>query len=188
MRRIVVERRNAVSSDEIRSKSKRIMDRLTAIDDFVLAKKIHSYASTKAGEFDTRSLIDYSSNNGKTVVIPKLNKQSKTFQHAVFAGWEGMTKNQEGYFEPSVGFDDDLSDVDLLIVPAMAVSVLGQRVGYGGGYYDKLLSKTLSVKIVPAFEFQIFDNIETEPHDLRVDKIVTELRVINTREYERQNL
>ena len=187
VRRIVVERRNEVSSEEIRSKTKRIVDRITALDDFVLAKKIHSYASTKAGEFDTKNLINHMSSSGKAVVIPKLNKQSKTFQHAAFAGWEGLVKNQEGYYEPSAGFDDDLSDIDLMIVPAMAVSVLGQRVGYGGGYYDQLLRKVRAVKIVPAFEFQVFDNIETETHDMRIDKIVTELRVINTREQVRQN-
>lgn len=181
VRRIVVKRRKEITHEEIRSKTKRIVERLSALDEFIYAKKVHSFISTKEGEIDTRYLIDYMASSGKPVVIPKLNKQSKTFQHANFSGWEGLIKNQDGYYEPPVGFDDDLSDIDLIIVPAMAVSILGQRVGYGGGYYDKLLKNVRAVKIVPAFEFQVFENIETEIHDMRIDKIVTELRVINTR-------
>ncbi|MGE5680795.1 MAG: 5-formyltetrahydrofolate cyclo-ligase, partial [Bacillota bacterium] len=51
----------------------------------------------------------------------------------------------------------------------------------GGGHYDRLLKKAYAPKYVLAFEFQIFDNIETDLHDVRVDKIITERRVINTR-------
>jgi len=187
VRRIVVQRRKGISADEIRSKTKLIVERLIALDDFISAKKVHSYISTKTGEFDTRYIIDFMSNNGKSIVIPKLNKQSKKFQHASFIGWNKLVKNSEGYYEPPVGYDDDLSGIDLMIVPAIAVSVLGQRVGYGGGYYDLLLKNTGALKIVPAFEFQVFDNIETEVHDMRIDKIVTELRVINTRQQIKQN-
>jgi 5-formyltetrahydrofolate cyclo-ligase len=97
-------------------------------------------------------------------------------------GWEYLIKNSEGYLEPHVGIDEDLSDIDLVIVPALAISIHGQRVGYGGGYYDKLLRKTFATKITLAFEFQLFDYIESNFHDTRVDKIVTERRVINTRE------
>ena len=181
VRRIVVERRKEITPADIRSKTKLIVERLNSLDEFVFAKKVHSYISTRIGEFDTRYLIDYMSTSGKPIVIPKLNKQSKTFQHASFTGWEGLVKNPDGYYEPAVGFDDDLSDVDLIIVPAMAVSILGQRVGYGGGFYDELLRKIRAVKIVPAFEFQVFENIETDAHDIRIDKIITERRIINTR-------
>jgi 5-formyltetrahydrofolate cyclo-ligase len=52
-------------------------------------------------------------------------------------GWN--CKKLGWYFEPTKGFDDDLNGIDLIIVPAMAVSILGQRVGYGGGFYDGCL-------------------------------------------------
>lgn len=181
VRRSVVERRKEITHVDIRNKTKLIVERLVALDEYIFAKKVHSYISTKTGEFDTRYLIDYMSSGGKPVVIPKLNRQSKIFQHASFKGWDELVKNPDGYFEPVVGFDDDLSDIDLIIVPAMAVSILGQRVGYGGGFYDQLLRNIRAIKIVPAFEFQVFDNIETDAHDIRVDKIITERRIINTR-------
>ncbi len=177
----MVERRREINPSDIRIITKRIFERLSMLDEYVSAKKIHSYISTKSGEVDTRYFIDYMSSSGKIIVIPKLNKHSKTFQHASFAGWDGIVRSSDGYFEPTKGFDDDLNGIDLIIVPAMAVSILGQRVGYGGGFYDRLLKNIRAVKVVPAFEFQVFDNIETDPHDIRVDKIITERRIINTR-------
>jgi len=120
--------------------------------------------------------------HGKNIVIPKLNKQAKKFQHANFNGWDNLIKNNDGYIEPPTALDEDLSDIDLMIVPAVAVSPLGHRIGYGGGYYDRLLRSVSAVKVVPAFEYQLVENIFTDIHDIRVDRIVTELRIISTKE------
>ncbi|MDQ7816297.1 MAG: 5-formyltetrahydrofolate cyclo-ligase [Melioribacteraceae bacterium] len=181
VRKIVVQRRSAITPVDIKNKTKLIFDRFTATDDFVNARRIHTYISTRPGEIDTRKLVDYMDECGKHIVVPKLNKKSETFHRANFINWDHMVKNNDGYLEPKVGNDEDLSDIDLIIVPAVAVSILGQRVGYGGGFYDKLLRQTFAVKIVLAFEFQVFDYIESNAHDIRIDKIITELRIINTR-------
>lgn len=181
-RRQVVQRRAEFTDLELTQKTKSIIQRLSKLDDFVYAKTIHCYVASRPGEVNTRSLIEYMDGWGKTIIIPKLNKATKTFHRFNFMGWEYLVRNNEGYLEPHVGIDEDLSDVDLVIVPALAISIHGLRVGYGGGYYDKLLKKTFAPKIALAFEFQIFDYIESDFHDVRVDKIVTERRVIDTRE------
>lgn len=181
-RRIVVQRRSELTPVEIAQKTQRIIQRFSALDDFIYAKNIHCYIASRPGEVDTRRLINFMDGWGKTIVIPKLNKITKSFNRFNFMGWEYLVKNSEGYLEPHVGIDEDLSDIDLVIVPVLAISIYGQRVGYGGGYYDKLMKKTFATKIALAFEFQLFDYIESNFHDTRVDKIVTERRVINTRE------
>lgn len=181
-RRQVVQRRTEFTDLELTQKTQSIIRRLSKMDDFVYAKTIHCYVASRPGEVDTRRLIEYMDGWGKTIVIPKLNKATKTFHRFNFMGWEYLIRNNEGYLEPHVGIDEDLSDVDLIIVPVLATSIHGLRVGYGGGYYDKLLKKTFAPKIALAFEFQIFDYIESDFHDVRVDKIVTERRVIDTRE------
>lgn len=114
------------------------------------------------------------------VILPKLNTQTKSFRRFHFTGWDDIVENSEGYCEPKQGIDGSLGDVDLIIVPSLAISRSGYRVGYGGGYYDKLLREVHCTKIVLAYEFQIFKSIEAHPHDIRVDKIVTERRVIET--------
>lgn len=181
IRKIVIQRRSEIKPEDIKNKTKFIFDRFTATDDFANARRIHTYISTRPGEIDTRKLVDHMAECGKHIIVPKLHKKSGTFHRADFISWDHMVKNSDGYLEPKVGIDEDLSDVDLIIVPTVAVSILGQRVGYGGGFYDKLLKRTFASKIVLAFEFQVFDYIESNTHDIRIDKIITELRIINTR-------
>ena len=177
-----VQRKSELSPEEIRKKTNIIIERFTATDDFIQAKIIHCYISSRPGEIETRKLIDIMEGCGKAIIIPKMNRISRSLQRFYFTGWENVVKNSEGYLEPNVGIDEENNDVDLFIVPALAVSLLGQRVGYGGGYYDKLLKNTYAPKIVLAMELQIFDSIENTSLDVRIDKIVTERRVINTRE------
>ncbi|MFH0733395.1 MAG: 5-formyltetrahydrofolate cyclo-ligase [bacterium] len=178
-RKLVVQRRMEHPETELKTKTKRIIERLSQTDDFIFAKTIHCYIASRPGEVDTRALIDFMVNYGKVVIIPKLNKLKKEFRRCQFLDWEHITRNSEGYLEPQYGMDEDMSDIDLVLVPSLAVSLSGHRVGYGGGYYDKLLKQTFAPKIVLAFEFQIFDYIESNVHDTRIDKIITERRIIN---------
>ncbi len=179
-RKIVLERRKEISEGEIAKKTEQIIKRLTNLDEFVEAQTVHCYISSRQGEVNTRMLINLMESWGKSIIVPKLNTATKTFWRGAFRGWHDLVKNDEGYFEPNAGIDDNLNDIDLIIVPAVAASVHGHRIGYGGGYYDKLLKNIYAPKFVLAFEFQLFDAIESTPSDMRVDKIVTELRVINT--------
>ncbi|GAB4135683.1 MAG: 5-formyltetrahydrofolate cyclo-ligase [Ignavibacteriales bacterium] len=180
-RKIVVKRRSELSAIEIRNKTKSIIDLLKSTDDFIHAKNIFCYVASMPGEVDTKILIDQMMSWGKNVFLPKLNRHTKSFRRFHFSGWDEIVKNSEGYWEPKHGIDDEMSDIDLIIVPALAVSKSGQRVGYGGGFYDKLLRETYAPKYVLAFEFQLFDYIETTVHDVHVDRIITERRIIDPR-------
>jgi 5-formyltetrahydrofolate cyclo-ligase len=67
-----------------------------------------------------------------------------------------------------------------VIIPGAGYDTSGNRIGYGGGYYDKLLSElTNKIPIIaPAYEEQVVDSIPEEPHDIKVHMIVTDRRVI----------
>lgn len=181
VRNSVIKKRNELTETDILQKTKLIYERFFSSEDYIAAQKIHTFISTRKGEIDTKEIVDRMRADGKSIVVSKLNKASKNFHHANFIRWEHLKKNQEGYYEPTAGFDEDFGDVDLVIVPAIAVSLFGHRVGYGGGYYDRFLKSIHVQKIAFAFEYQVFDNIETEEHDERVDKIITERRIIVTR-------
>jgi 5-formyltetrahydrofolate cyclo-ligase len=73
-----------------------------------------------------------------------------------------------------------LEDIDLVVIPGAGYDYAGNRLGYGGGYYDKLLSgkKKNTPIIALAYEEQLVDAIPAEKHDVRVDMIVTDQRVI----------
>lgn len=181
-RKLAIQRKSEISPEELKKQSNKVIERFCVTDDFIRAKTVHCYLPSRPGEFDTRRLIDIMDSNGKTIVIPKMNQISRTLQRSYFTGWENLAKNSEGYLEPRTGINEENNDIDLFIVPALAISVVGQRVGYGGGFYDKMLKNTYAPKAVLAFEFQLFDAIEYTPQDVRIDRIITERRIINTRE------
>jgi 5-formyltetrahydrofolate cyclo-ligase len=183
-RKIVMNRMKEITIKEASSKSGRIMDFLSNTDDFIHADKIFAYVSSNPAEPDTRKIITLADGWGKSVFIPKLHKPSGSFRRFQFTSFSELIPNEEGFLEPVIGIEEDNSDIDLILVSCVAVSMLGQRVGYGGGYYDNMLKKSHAPKYVLAFEFQLFKEIEMDRHDIRIDRIITERRIIDTRNKE----
>lgn len=77
----------------------------------------------------------------------------------------------------------NIKDIDVIIVPAVAYDVSCYRLGYGGGFYDRFLNNlrpdTISIGI--AFDLQVFENIPKEPHDARLDYIITESKILTSK-------
>ncbi len=88
-----------------------------------------------------------------------------------------------GIPEPD-GPDEEQALMDMVIIPGIAFSPSGSRIGYGKGYYDRYLASyppdRIPILIAPAFDFQILTEIEPSPHDVPVDIIVTESRILHT--------
>ena len=75
----------------------------------------------------------------------------------------------------------DAADMELIVVPAVAYDRHGNRVGRGKGYYDRLLANTRATKIGVGYGFQLIDeDIDAEPHDVRVDMVITERGIVVT--------
>lgn len=87
-----------------------------------------------------------------------------------------------GILEP---IDDSIvvkkEDIDLIIVPGTVFDREFNRIGYGGGYYDRYLEDIAykNNKVVLAYDFQIIDKIESEEHDIKMDLIITDKEVIS---------
>ncbi len=80
--------------------------------------------------------------------------------------------------EPQGDNLSSIDDIELIIVPGVAYDKQGNRVGRGKGYYDRLLNNTKATKIGIAYDFQLVDEIEAEPHDVKVDVVITPHSVI----------
>lgn len=83
--------------------------------------------------------------------------------------------------EPSGDNTVDESEIELIIVPAVAYDRKGNRLGRGKGFYDRLLSATQAVKIGVGYEFQLIDEIPIEPHDVPMDMVITQYTRITPR-------
>ncbi len=82
--------------------------------------------------------------------------------------------------EPDGDDTTDMAQIDMVVVPAVAYDRKGNRVGRGKGYYDRLLNNTHAIKIGVAYDFQLVDDIEADPHDVAVDYVITESGILRT--------
>ena len=181
-KKIVAERSKEMTPAELKKKSDLIIEKFIELDDYIIAKKILLYFSTLSQLVQTKYLIDLAVGQGKCVFLPKFNRQNNRFRRFQFSAYNELLKNEEGFFEPKLSIEEDLSDIDLIIVPCVAVSLTGQRVGFDYSGYISMLKNSFAVKAALAYEFQLFHRIEYEKKDIFVDKIITERRVIKTRE------
>ena len=99
-----------------------------------------------------------------------------------------LSKNKFNILEPFSGNEVLPMEHDMIIVPTVGVDKNGFRVGYGGGYYDRLLKPILDKKNRPliiglVYDFQLIDDLINEEHDIKLDVVVTEKQVINFTEF-----
>ncbi len=80
--------------------------------------------------------------------------------------------------EPTGDNVADVNDIELMIIPAVAFDRKGNRLGRGKGFYDRLLSSSRATKIGVGYEFQLFDSIPSEAHDVPMDMIITQKTII----------
>ncbi|MDE6633357.1 MAG: 5-formyltetrahydrofolate cyclo-ligase, partial [Muribaculaceae bacterium] len=80
--------------------------------------------------------------------------------------------------EPTGDSYANVEDMELMIIPAVAFDRKGNRLGRGKGFYDRLLATAKATKIGVGYEFQLFDSLPAEPHDVAMDMIITQKTVI----------
>ncbi len=120
-------------------------------------------------------------------LILELQKTYSVYAPAVAANslnWIFITGGyQKGAFdirEPTTAAEISVAEFDCILLPALAVDLAGNRVGFGAGYFDRSLKDTKAEKIVLVFEADIVDQVIPEDHDIKMDLIATEERLIKT--------
>ncbi len=131
-------------------------------------------------EVDVRPIIMYLCALGKEVVLPVMAGPpgAPELLSVPFTYEAALVPGRWGVMEPRTGTPVPRSAIDLIIAPALAVTRQGTRVGYGGGYYDALLTGMRTDTVCPVFDTCLFDDLTPEPHDVPVQRIVTETRTI----------
>ena len=172
----ILEKRNSLSKQEILEKSEKIEDKLFNLEHFRKSKTIMFFVSFNS-EVDTRNMIKKSFQN-KTVVVPKVAQHE--INPSIIIDIDNLIPaGKFGIFEPIEAMKIAYKNIDLVLVPGIAFDKTGHRIGYGFGYYDKFLKKVpKAIKIGLCFDFQIVDKIPHEEHDVPVDFVVTEERVL----------
>ncbi len=157
------------SFEEKKELSKAILERLESLDCFKEAKTIMFYWSMK-DEVHTHDFI-LSWYRHKKILLPCVEGDVLVIRE--FTGMDSMKEGEAfSILEPIGEVFEDLDNIDLILVPGVAYDKDKNRLGRGGGYYDKLLSETKAVKIGIGFDFQKFENIPVESFDIKMDIIL----------------
>lgn len=177
----VLLKRKTLSSEECRLKSGEIAKRFLASSEFKAAHTIHFYLAA-AAEVQTDEMIREALRMEKRVVVPMVQPETKSLALSELIDLD-PSKLQPGPYgisepRPEYRIKIDPQEVELWIVPGVAFDETGNRLGFGGGYYDRLLPSARGRKVGVAFEFQVLDRLPIEETDHPVDLIVTEKRTI----------
>jgi 5-formyltetrahydrofolate cyclo-ligase len=179
LRRAAIERRDLLSAGERSAKSERIVERVLALPEVGAARTVMAFWSF-GSEVQTAALIQRLHEAGKRVVLPRIVEGE--IAAVTYAPGDPVAATSFGAMEPVGAELVSAEDVDVVIVPGVAFDRRGGRVGYGGGFYDRLLSRAPSAPAVAvAFDVQLVDGVPRGRSDSRVDVIVTEDEVIRPR-------
>ena len=175
----ILEKRNSLSKEEIAEKSKKIKDLLFNLSQFKNSKTAMFFVSFSS-EVSTHEMIR-SSLGKKNVVVPKL--AGGEIEPSVIIDFDNLIQSGKfGILEPIELMKIAYKNIDLVLVPGAAFDLEGHRIGYGLGYYDKFLKKVpKAVKIGLCFGFQVVDKIPNKEHDVPVDLIITEEKIVECR-------
>ncbi len=185
LRKKIIKRRDQLAPEEIRDKSLAIAENLYSLPAYWDAASVMFFI-TFGSEVDTRPMVEETIKNNKIVLAPKPVPETREMIPSQIIDWDedlvpGAYNIPEPKEEALRPFKPER--IDLLIVPGVAFDLKGNRLGYGGGYYDRFFSLLkLQVSLVAlVFDLQIVPEVPVDDWDRRVDTVITEKRIIKTR-------
>ena len=166
--------RESLPEEERAGMSRLIRDALVKTPAFLKAETVFLYYPIR-GEVDCRDLFYECARNNKRVAYPRTEEEGLRFLYVTDP--EQLLPGRFSVPEPVVGETADDDEEALLILPGLAFSSEGYRLGYGAGYFDRYLSRhTLHPTIGLCYDFQLIDSLPVCAHDARADLILTECR------------
>lgn len=179
IRQKMLAKRRALSASEIDEKSRALRDQIVFLPAYQKAKRIMAYLSMK-GEADLDPLIRQALADGKEIYIPVCLPE-KQMEAGRLLSMDHFKKGPYGLRDLPDGYEVISPEaLDLVLVPGVACTKEGIRLGMGAGYYDRYLSHVpFEKRVVILWDFQVIADIPFEPFDQKMAQIVTEKRVVS---------
>lgn len=170
LRKKIREQKRAMSEAQIVSASERLGELFLACDQYQNAKTIYGYLPYNQ-EVRTVPMLEQAMKDGKRVAVPKCYGEEMRFIYM-----DDLSKVEKGYANiPEPIADEPVADdqTALVLMPGMAFTKDGKRMGYGGGFYDKFLAAEPNHPTVAlCYEFQMVEDLPTEEYDIPVDCVL----------------
>ncbi|XP_035737276.1 5-formyltetrahydrofolate cyclo-ligase-like [Vespa mandarinia] len=173
-----------ITAEEKARQSSRIFEKLKRLPQYQNSKRISVYLSTK-DEIDTTLILTDIFEKGKEVFIPRCNgKTMEMVKLFSMNDYEKLPLTKWNFKQPDISETRENAfqngELDLILLPGVAFTYNGKRLGHGKGYYDKFLEDTFQKQqrkphlIAIAFNEQIKDDIPTTERDVVLDMVLTE--------------
>ena len=178
LRRAMLDRQRALSETERAALTASLTKALLQFPAYPKARKIMAYLSLP-GEADLDDFIRVALAEGKEIYVPVCLPDFQ-MEAGLLSDMEHFAKGPHGLRDLPPGYESARpEDLDLLLVPAVAVDISGHRLGRGAGYYDRFLSRVSQEKrVAVVWDFQLTEAVPAEAHDLSVGAVITEKRSI----------
>jgi 5-formyltetrahydrofolate cyclo-ligase len=155
-------------------RSQNIVTRILQMPLFERAQLIASYAAIN-NEVDLTALHQKAWSLGKRIALPVVEEQGGPLDFKIFEENASLIRNRFGIFQPAEDAQQVLaSEIDCIFVPCVAVDLMGYRLGYGHGYFDRFFAQHIVTSVAVAYDFQVLGELPHAPHDRPMDWIVSD--------------
>jgi 5-formyltetrahydrofolate cyclo-ligase len=184
LRQSIIAARLAVAPEERLRLSKNIATLISELESYKEAATVLGYMNFGA-EFAAEIFVVRALEDGKQVLLPKVNKNTKQLDlYHVTDLARDVAPGSWNIREPIIErckLVEDLTTVDFILLPGVAFGLDGARLGYGGGFYDKLLCSLSHqpILVAAAYALQVVENIPQENTDCKVEWLITEQKTIH---------
>ncbi|MDZ4186359.1 MAG: 5-formyltetrahydrofolate cyclo-ligase [Desulfuromonadales bacterium] len=177
IRKRILSRRDTLSPLQVASLSREVAGQFLTCGPYVAASTLVLYASIRS-EVATLGIFAAAIEAGKRVLYPRT--VGTTLEFVAIESLEALEAGRFGICEPGSGESIPLAEIDLIVLPGVAFDEQGIRLGYGFGCYDRALAAVERPTLVGlAYDFQIVPSLPRETHDVPVDFLVTERRILS---------
>ena len=181
IRKEILTRRQGLSDSDVSLKSETICRRIISDEVFAAASVIGLYWPFR-NEVLTEPIFRAARSGRKRVGFPLARTEDRAIIYIAVDDPSDMTTGSYGIREPHYipGRVIPAEEFDLIVLPGVAFDTRGYRIGYGGGYFDRFFAdrSVTATRAAPAFDIQMVDRVPHKEHDIKVDVIFTESRVI----------
>ena len=170
IRKEIIQQRNSLKPEEVITKSSKICDKIINLECYKNANSIFVYSSAN-NEVLLNELINDALLNNKKIAFPKvISKNEMQFFYV-----KSLSELKKGYYnilEPQAEFP--AHNADVIIIPGVAFDCKGNRLGYGGGFYDRFLEINDIYSIGVCYDFQLKEKLPVLKYDKKMNQIITD--------------
>ncbi len=165
-------KKRAMTEAQIAATSEALAQQLYAHPAYQQATSIFGYLSYNQ-EVRTMPMLEQALKDGKRVAVPKVIGDTM-----IFIWMDDLSHIELGYCnipEPIDNGPEAVDETALVMMPGLAFDPTGRRCGYGGGFYDRFLEEQPNhPTLAMCYSFQMYDHLETDPHDIPVDYVLSQ--------------